>query len=81
MKADTEASFKEYMEKLTYEDFFAEVAEHFYGMIGHDEKTEAFLRKEEEEIKDRYIGYTDSSGEYGWCNLEATAYCLYLMYE
>ena len=81
MKEDAKAAFKEYMGKLTYDDFFAEVAEHFYGMIGHEEETEAFLREEEETIKDRYIGYTDSSGEYGWCNPAATAYCLYLMYE
>ncbi|MBO4927463.1 MAG: hypothetical protein J5379_04345 [Clostridiales bacterium] len=75
------AKFDEYIRNLTYEEYRGEVEAVFFEMVGHDESTEAFVKENEEMIQDRFIGYTDPSGAYGWCNPASTARCLELMYD
>ena len=80
-KKEMDVAFQEYIENLTYEDYFEEVSKIFFEMDGKSEKTEAFLKSQELTIKERFIGYVDPKGGYGWCNPAATARCLDLMFE
>ena len=67
---------------LTFEEYEARVAAHFFKYQGRSETTEVYLKSEEAQqiIRTNYVDYVNPQFHLGGCEPEATAHCLHMMY-